>query len=309
MIRHGKVALALLAAAGTIPGTALAADKAAVIPFLFTPAPRPAAATAAAATANRACAAADLAVVTGAQGAHKGFATQEVQLTNRGAEACYLTGAPELFLRPQGAAAQAVARHPNGPAALQARTDLAPGDTALLLVGAPGACDAATGPERKVTTRLQLGLPGGGSKALEGAYVDTLCGAATVLDLHVLRGEPAAARPLARLTGAIRLEGRAMPGSELRYTVTLTNPTGAAIALSPCPSFTQSLSAGQELGSATLRLNCAATGDELAAGASATYEMRLAIPARVAADAVKLSWKLEDGPAVGTNVALREVAR
>ena len=39
------------------------------------------------------------------------------------------------------------------------------------------------------------------------------------------------------------------------------NPTAKAIALTPCPSFTQALSAEQELGSATLRLNCAATGD------------------------------------------------
>ncbi len=306
--RKAVVSFALLTLAGVLPGVALAAGGPnAFVPFVRTPAPQPTAA-ASSAPASRACAAAELQVATGAQGARKGFATQEVQLTNRGTEACYLTGTPEFALGPKGAA-QALARHPSAPAALQERTDLAPGDTALVLVGAPGACDAAIGPERNVNTHLQIGFPGGGSKALEGAYVDTLCGPATVLEMQVLHGERAKGSPLALLQSAVRIDGRAMPGSELQYTVILTNPTAKAIALTPCPSFTQSLFGEQELSSATLRLNCAATGNEIAAGKSIAYEMRLAIPAHVAADAVKLSWKLEDGPTAGTNVPLREVAR
>ena len=305
--RKTVVSFALLMLAGMLPGAALAAGGPnAFVPFLRTAAPQqPVAAIRA--PAKRACAAADLQVATGAQGARKGFATQEVQLTNRGNEACYLTGTPDFFLGLKGA--QAIARRPGAPAALRERTDLAPGDTALVLVGAPGACAAAIGPERKVTTHMQVKFPGGGSKALEGAYVDTLCGPATVVDMQVLHGAPAKGSPLALLQSAVHLDGRAMPGSELHYTVTLTNPTAKAIALTPCPSFTQSLFGDRELSAATLRLNCGATGNEIAAGKSIAYEMRLAIPAHVAADAVKLSWKLADGPTAGTTVALREVAR
>lgn len=291
-------AIAALSLAGFLSSPALA-----VVPFLRTPAPAPAAQPAAA-PAIRACATTDLQAAVGATGAHKGFATQELRLTNRAGQACYLTGAPAIALHPHNAAAQEVARHPNGAANLQARTDLAPGDTAVVLIGAPGACDAAIGPERKVSTRLQVSLPGGGAHALEGAHVDTLCGAATVLHLHV---EPAPAAParLAQLESAIRLEGRPMPGSELHYTVTLTNPTSAAISLAPCPSFTQSLFGDVGLGSSTLRLNCEAAGNQIAAGASVAFEMLLSVPAHVAADTAKLSWKLEDGPGAGTAVPLR----
>ena len=303
--RQAVVSLALLTVTAGLPRAAGASN--AGVPFVSTPAAQPAAAVTIA-PASRACAAADLLVVTGAQGARKGFATQEVRLTNRGASACYLTGTPDLTLGRPGAA-QPIARHPNASAALQARAELAPGDTALVLVGAPGACDAAIGPERSVKTHLQVGLPGGGSKALEGAYVDTLCGPATVVDMQIVRGERVNASPLALLESAVHLDGRALPGSELHYTVVLTNPTAAAIALTPCPSFTQSLFGDRELSSATLRLNCAAGGDAIAAGESVAYEMRLAIPAHVAADAVKLSWKLENGPTAGTNVPLREIAR
>lgn len=299
------VFLALLTLAAVLPGGAPAAQSNGPVPFLNVPASRPA--LRAPAPAARACAAADLQAQTGRQGARRGYATQEIKLTNRGTQACYLTGTPELGLGPKGAA-QAIARHPNAPAALQERTDLAPGDTALVLVGTPGSCDAAIGPERKVNTHLQVGFPGGGAASLEGAHVDTLCGEANVLDMQVLHAEHAPAA-LAQLQGAVHLEGRAMPGSELHYTVVLTNPTARAISLTPCPSFTQSLFGDREVTSATLRLNCAATGNVIPAGQSVTYEMRLAIPAHVEADAVKLSWQLEDGPTAGTNVALREVAR
>ncbi len=305
--RKSFVSLTLLMLTGLLPGTTLAAESNALVPFVRTPAPPPVPAATSAA-ASRACAAANLEVATGAQGARKGFATQEVQVTNRGAEACYLTGTPDFFLGPKGAA-QAIARHPGALAALQERTDLAPGDTALVLVGTPGSCDAAIGPDRKVNTHLQVGFPGGGVKALENAYVDTLCGPATVVDMHVLHGEHSTGTPLALLQSTVHLEGRAMPGSELHYTVTLTNPTAKVIALTPCPSFTQSLFGDRELSSATLRLNCAATGNEIAAGKSIAFEMQLAIPAHVTADAAKLSWKLEGGPTAGTNVPLREVAR
>jgi hypothetical protein len=280
-----------------------AANANPVAPWLNVPAAEPIQKTAVT-VAQHPCADTDLQIVVGQQGARRGYATQEVQMTNRGADACYLSGAPGIQLLPANAAPKALAVHPNASPHVQERTDLAPGDTAVVLIGTPGSCEAAVGPERKVNKRLKIVPPGGGERALEGVHVDTLCGDASILHMHVAQHEAAPTSPLAQLIGTLSLADGVTAGGVSHYTVTLTNPTNSAIPLSPCPSYTQSVSAGGASSSATLQLNCAASGNQIAANSSVTYDMQLNVPANLKGGNAKLSWKLQDGPSVGTLISL-----
>jgi hypothetical protein len=296
-----------LSRTGLLLAAALLADGASaanVVPWLNAAAAAPQVQTAQV-IAQHACADSDLQIAAGSQGARKGFATQEITLTNRSASACFLNGAPEVQLLPATGGAQTLGIHPNASSNVQERVDLAPGDSAVVLIGTPGSCDAATGPQRNVQRRVKIVSPGGGARALDGVYVDTLCGNAAVLHLHVLRNEPAPSNPLAQLIGTIAVSAPAAPGSILHYTVTLTNPTASAISLAACPSYTESLAAEGTASDSTFLLNCGATGNQIAAGASVTYDMQIAVPASIDAASAKLSWKLQDGPGVGAIVSLK----
>ena len=294
--------LVLCLLAGTAAGGS--ANAAAPAPWLNAPAAEPMQLAAAPVAALRACADADLAMVVGRQGARKGFATQEIRVTNQGADACFLAGAPGIQLLPLNASPRTLAIHPDALANVQERAALGVGDSAILLIGAPGSCEAATGTQRKVNTRLQIDPPGGGKRILNGVHVDTLCGDAAVLHLHV---EHKAAPPAAleQLNAAVTVGSPPGAGETMRYTVTLSNPTGAAITLSPCPTYTESLYVNGVAASSTWMLNCGASGSQIAANASVTYEMQLAVPAKMQAGDAKLSWQLHDGPAVGALTSLR----
>jgi hypothetical protein len=87
-------------------------------------------------------------------------------------------------------------------------------------------------------------------------------------------------------------------GQPLRYVVVLTNPTTAAIALDPCPAYTEQL--WKVL--ASFSLNCA--GIEIPADGSVRFAMQLTLPAEpalVPSGPATLSWNL-GGPG-GSSVA------
>jgi hypothetical protein len=201
----------------------------------------------------------------------------------------------------------------------QERIDLAPDDEAYMLVGTPGACEAAIGPKRNVATRMKLFPRGGGDLTLEGVHVDTLCGPARVLQMEVVQDEPrqaakaaanaaAAGRPLGlhELTGAITAPESVARGETLRYTVTLTNPTNAAINLAPCPSYTQSLYTEGRTQSSTYMLNCAGAAGQIPAKSSVSFAMEAVVPADMTGQGVKLSWSLQqDALSAGAIIPLR----
>jgi hypothetical protein len=91
----------------------------------------------------------------------------------------------------------------------------------------------------------------------------------------------------------------------LRYTVTLTNPTAAPVSLAACPAYTQSVYADGKSLDTTQRLDCGAAGGQIAANASVSFDMQVAVPAELGAGSGKLSWKLEGGPGVGKMIGLR----
>jgi hypothetical protein len=264
-----------------------------------------------AAPAARACAAADVQVTAGPAGAYRGQATQEIRIANTGSEACHLPGFPGVQLQPANEAPQTVGASELAPQLASTPLELAPGEEAIVLLGTPGSCEAANGPARKVSRRLQLALPGGGVKALDGVHIDTLCGRATVMRFERVQSEGAAramamqaAGAISQLTGAISAPDEASRGAVLRYTVTLTNPTASPVSLAACPAYTQSLYADGKSTDSTMRLNCGGAGGQIPAHASVSFDMQVPVPASLAAGSGKLSWKLHGGPGVGKMIAL-----
>lgn len=255
------------------------------------------------------CGSASLRIVAGAAGAWRGQATQEIRIANTGSEACYLPGFPSAQLQPPGEAPQGVGASDKAPQLAHERIDLAPGDEALMLLGTPGSCAASGGPQRKVSKRLQLALPGGGVKQLDGVHIDTLCGRASVLRFHPVQGGAAPARQagatLGQLTSSLSVPDEAVRGGQLRYVVTLSNPTASPVSLAACPAYTQSLYAGGRAAESTLRLNCGGAGTEVAAHSSVSFAMQAQVPADLAPGELKLSWKLEGGPGAGKIIGLR----
>ncbi|WP_375399237.1 hypothetical protein [uncultured Amnibacterium sp.] len=120
---------------------------------------------------------------------------------------------------------------------------------------------------------------------------------------------PKGSGPLSALTAAIELPATLHAGVTTDYTVRLTNSTGTAIALTPCPSYTQIVlgapqSAANRPAGSRFRLNCASVGS-LAAGASVTFAMRVTIPADARGE-TKVTWSLES-PGAPSVVAERPV--
>lgn len=111
-------------------------------------------------------------------------------------------------------------------------------------------------------------------------------------------------RPVLPVTVGIEAPKRAVAGRVLDYTVVLTNPTSRAVPLTPCPTYTQSVTPteGPPLLGRYL-LNCSPVG-VLQPGASARFAMRQPVPA--AAGAATLRWTLTGGPAATADLTIEE---
>ena len=81
-------------------------------------------------------------------------------------------------------------------------------------------------------------------------------------------------------------------GSSLTYYVALTNRSDSAFDMRPCADYDQYV--GKSRLVSTFQLNCAPVG-QLAAGSSATFEMKVEVPSSAAPGQSELSWCLNDG--------------
>jgi len=103
-------------------------------------------------------------------------------------------------------------------------------------------------------------------------------------------------QPLDVLTVGRSMPGTVGPGSTADYTVTLSNPTGSAVRLSPCPSYAESMiPAGQSANQASTTyyyyLNCKAAA-EIPAHGSVTFAMEIPVP--LSTGTARYSWQLQD---------------
>jgi Protein of unknown function (DUF4232) len=127
--------------------------------------------------------------------------------------------------------------------------------------------------------------------------------------------------PLARLGIRIEAPASATEGAVLRYAVVLTNHSHAALRITACPNFRQTLFDPGQVGQ-RYQLNCAALGGRIAQGGSARFAMRLRVPndfldplsTRLGHDVerweARLDWGLivqGTGPTASTRILVRAV--
>ncbi len=249
--------------------------------------------------AGRPCTAADLVIEVGRTGAFHGEATQELELRNHAADACYLAGVPQSQL----ADVSAQTGVDSGRFATQ-RVDLAAGQSALLIVGAPVGCPASANPI--LSAKLSMTLPNGDVMPVQGARINTECGAANVMEFNAITLPPASPGPLSNLRPAVNAPQSAARGTVLTFHVTIHNASATSIDYSPCPSYTEGISnnAGPIL-QRTLLLNCSAASS-IGPGATLVYEMKLLLPSSMSPGATKLFWRLEvpDGQSAGAVISI-----
>lgn len=93
--------------------------------------------------------------------------------------------------------------------------------------------------------------------------------------------EPPAIQPDS-LKARLELTESATPGQPLHYVLALTNPTGSAITLTPCPTYQERLNADGEPVVEEHVLNCAGVG-AIAPGQSVRFAMVIQVPASLPA--------------------------
>jgi hypothetical protein len=249
--------------------------------------------------AQRSCRTANLKIGIGRVGAFHGQATQELLLTNVATEACAFPGAPTgaALLDSGGQRILGSANWATN------RLDLAPGQSARLVVGTPGACVGAGHPD--VASTLRLALATGETASVSGVWVNVECGPPQTI-LFIADAMRATRLPASGLQATLSAPADAVRGQTLSYMVVLSNPTATRIALTDCPSYTESLGVAPATAvTRTLLLNCRAA-PRLDPGHSLAFEMQLSVPQTMTPGVAKLSWHLAvpDGVAVGTTIVV-----
>jgi hypothetical protein len=245
-------------------------------------------------TGAPACRAAQLRVSHGPLAAATGQVNVQVSLANRSAAACWLDGHPTV----SGVAAdgEVTALHAKlgsflgnpGPSA-----DIASGQSAAVNISGYDGCAAAQAGEHRIYPTLLIGLPGGGTVRVHGTGFDTICGV-SVSAFGVPADAPTGPVP-SPLTARIVAGRVARAGTDFGYLVILANPGAKPAALRPCPSYAEYLGGPQGYVERYYYLNCAAA-PSIPAHGSVTYQMRLALPADLAAGSgLKLDWQLQGG--------------
>jgi hypothetical protein len=107
--------------------------------------------------------------------------------------------------------------------------------------------------------------------------------------------------PYIDLSAELNAPAQAKPGTRVTFYVTIRNQGIHDYAMQPCPDYYEGFNGKQYL--QQFQLNCGPAGT-LKPGASATFEMRLDVPAAISPGTRDLSWSLSDGRLAGGATAL-----
>ncbi len=233
-----------------------------------------------------------------------GTYTRYVVLANRSNHPCTLTGGPSAVtgITTQGkavglASAYIGAGQSTDNFNLIGPANLLPGQSAQVAIStaAAGFCPARSYAGSGSYGALAVSIGGTGQvKVVMPARTrfDAACGtSASAFGVPIPR-QPALPRsPLNALTARISMPRTAVAGMTATYSVTLGNPTGRLVALSPCPSYLEFVDGRG--GSNVLReyyLNCSAA-PAIPARNSLTFQMTVPLPDRVGT--TSLAWILQ----------------
>jgi len=204
---------------------------------------------------------------------------------NIGPRACYVSGTPRVTV------AGKPVTHGVNVLNVSAGT-LAPGASATFAIiettRVPCTVKLRNGVTASTAVRAQLKVGPRASRAVSaGTLLTTNCVTVHVTPIGLPLTQP---KPdsLSGLRVALALPARTAAGQVLRFAVTITNPTRAAVRLTRCPSYELGLSVAP---AKAYKLNCSAAR-VIGSGQSRTYEMRFAIPADAPAGLAKIGWFL-----------------
>lgn len=258
-------------------------------------------------TNARPCRPTDLKVTAGGVGAGMGNTDLRVEFANTSHSACLLIGSPTIGgLRADGTLVPLPVTEGSyfgdpGPAA-----NIEPAEVAAVNISGADACTAIVNGKHRVYPKLRIGLPGGGSADIAARGFDTVCGVSVSRFGVPADLVPVPDPPRSPLTARISGPTTAAAGQTIIYTVTLVNPSASDVPLSPCPAYDEFVGSGTTVWLATVLhyyLNCDAA-TVILAGGSATFEMRLALPADQPPGMAKFGWDIQGGGGPGANAEL-----
>lgn len=253
-------------------------------------------------TDARPCQSSDLTIRVGDFGAGLGNLNLPVDFLNRSNSSCVLVGEPTLegvkangSVVPLRVTSGSYFGDPGPP------SNIGPGQVAALNISGVDGCSART-----FYPTFQLRLPGGGSVEFPTKDFPVGCGVWVSQFGVPADAVPATDAPPSPLTALITAPPTAKAGTTLTYSVTLSNTTGAAYSLSPCPAYTEFVGTGSTTWVATVlnyELNCDAT-PAIPARGSVTFQMRLALPTDQPAGSGKFGWELQGDSGPWANAQL-----
>lgn len=245
------------------------------------------------------CAASALTPIVGRGGGISQHWSVVVSVRNTGGRPCALPGPVKVVATQPGlpdvtATKSGVWGRPGPPARY-----LAPHAEALLGVDSPGYC--ASYPAGGATSRgpvyhhVRLELPGGGSITVGvNPGVGLRCGLEAT-DFWTREPAPAdPSDPLEYLRVTLQPPQSVRAGAEFSYVVSLLNPSGQAIRLTPCPGYLQfarSAASSSVYVKQSYALNCAPVAN-LRPAQTARFEMRMTLPAELPPGKLLIGWSL-----------------
>jgi Protein of unknown function (DUF4232) len=257
------------------------------------------------------CRASDLSVEVGFGGAAAGNVSNPFVLTNTGRNTCVLQGYPSRVQGWQDGRWQDL-RFSQGTFFIDedpspSPVELAPGGQAELIFGTEDACNGANINNSKLYSRLLVTLQNQTSVELNGP-VNAFCGldVSSFHPLPIPQSSPpiSSPGPLNALHVQMHAPTTATVGTTLSYTVTVSNPTNADIALDPCPTWQALIDnpVGPDgITQVSGPLDCASTPSVPAHGLI-TVQMHINVP--TAAGNAKFVWWLTGGAASGEALAV-----
>jgi hypothetical protein len=184
--------------------------------------------------------------------------------------------------------------------------DLPPGGHVFLDLATSTGCDGGRKPAVRFRN-LRFGLPQGGSVDAARVAISEVCGL-SISDFGLPRrySQPQPAPGTAGVLEArLQLPAGARPGTTVRYTVTLRNPTRIAVGLHPCPGYSEGLFTTGLVVRHSFALNCDSVRSIPAHG-HVRYAIRLTLPRRAKPGIAKLGWNLNTptGPFAGSAIRI-----
>jgi hypothetical protein len=255
----------------------------------------------------RPCAAADLAAT--AQVADAGAATGHrfyiVRIVNASTTRCTLSGSARLSATNAKTGRRGrVPTEPTNfysPDTYDRPATIDPGEPALLGIVTANGCAGGANPTtyRNLTIEVL-----GRAYPLGGLTLQTTCKLAVSDWLVDPNATPPPAPQYLSLVPALDVPATARVGELLAFTVRLTNPTGAAVSLTPCPAYRM----GAYKNGGMYWLNCPVA--TLAAHASLVFAMRIQLADYTPPGAIHLQWQLLDqaGASVAADAVVTVVA-